>query len=105
LHYNFEKATKLTIPAVRIAVAITLSHDNQVTEAQIAKGLGIAQAAVSKYLTGNYSPDLEKLIDYIRQKKLERATVAAILAKKSDDEVSSSIEKAATEQNLIKLAL
>ncbi len=63
---NYEVASKAVIPAARLRIARELRSKFNLTESRIASILGVAQAAVSKYLNGEYSKsidDLAKRID------------------------------------------
>ena len=105
LHYDYENATKFTIPAVRAAAAISLSKNHNMDETTIAKSLGIAQAAVSKYLSGTYSAKVGMLVGIIEQKGLADQVVGAILSKKGSEQVANLIDRAATSKSLIEAAL
>ncbi len=63
-----QKITKQLLPAVRMSLAIELSRRGM-TEQEIAKGLGIAQATISKYLTGNVSKSISELCKEISEKE------------------------------------
>ncbi len=63
---GYARASKLMIPAARSIIARELKERYQMTEQEIASQLGVAQAAVSKYLSGKYSKaikDVEKGVD------------------------------------------
>ena len=49
-----EEAVKKFIPAVKAAVAKELYNTHHWDQVRIAKELGVTQAAVSKYLSGDY---------------------------------------------------
>jgi predicted transcriptional regulator len=74
-------------------------------ETQIARNLGIAQAAVSKYLSGNYSKSVKRLVAIVQEKGLEDKVVEAILSKKSAQQVADQIDIAASNPKLIEDAL
>jgi len=105
LQYNYEKATKLTIPAVRIATSLILKKEHGMNETEIAKRLGITQAAVNKQLNGNYTPAIKKIVDFIMSNGLENEVVDAIVGGQGDDKVMEAIDKAATDRRLLKTAL
>jgi predicted transcriptional regulator len=105
LNFNYEKAMKSTIPAVRAAVAGDLKRKHKMSETEIARKLGIAQAAVSKYLSGNYSPKIGKLARFAASKHLQEGVVRAILAKNGMEEVMNQIDKAASDRQLVRKAL
>lgn len=104
LYYNYEKLVKNTIPAVRIAVSITLKEKYNMSETQIAKRLGIAQAAVSKYLSGNYSPRIGKLVKFVQLGRLQDQIVKAIMAGEEEEEILNRIDKTASNKRLIEKA-
>ncbi len=56
-----------TVPAARVIIAKTLVGKHKLSESEVAKRLGVAQAAVSKYVNGKYSPKITK-----RMKSIER---------------------------------
>jgi predicted transcriptional regulator len=104
LNYNYEMAIRLTIPAVRIAVSSTLSKKYSMSETDIAKNLGIAQAAVSKYLSGNYSNKIGAIAKFIESKDMEMEIVDAILKEKSKN-LGNMIDKVASNKNVLDFAL
>lgn len=56
---GYEKAADEVIPAARILIARQLRAKYNLTESNIARILGVAQAAVSKYLNGECSDAVE----------------------------------------------
>lgn len=58
---GYSRATKLIIPAARSLIAKELNHRYKMTEQEIAVRLGVAQAAVSKYLSGRYSDKIKAI--------------------------------------------
>lgn len=52
---GYEKAANEVVPAARVVIARQLKERYNLTEANIARILGVAQAAVSKYLNSEYS--------------------------------------------------
>lgn len=63
---GYMRATKLIIPAARAIISKELRYRYELTETEIAGYLGVAQAAVSKYVKGRYSArikEMEKSID------------------------------------------
>lgn len=96
---------KLTIPALRVAVSLSLSSNNKMNETQIARGLGIAQAAVSKYLNGKYSKGVKRVAEEAVSGGFDRQIAKKILEKASNKEISDLIERAATNKRLVNAAL
>lgn len=73
---GYERASKEIVPAVRLVIIRELNTKYNMTEDKIAEVLGIAQAAVSKYINGNYSKtvgeaskkvDMNEVNAYIKQ--------------------------------------
>lgn len=95
---------RITIPAVRIAVAVALNRKGM-SETAIAKRLGIAQAAVSKYINGDYSKKVGRLVDLILDKKLQARIVLSASRTGSVEQISGLIDRAASERDLVEFAL
>ncbi len=62
---NYEKAEKEIVPAARLFIAAELKRRYDMKEQEIANLLGVAQAAVSKYLNGRYSEKVSELKEAI----------------------------------------
>lgn len=103
--YSCERAMRITIPAVRAAISYTLSRKHGMKETEIAKRLGIAQAAVSKYLAGKYSKKVGKLMDLVMQRNLEKEAVKAALFGKTGASVESYVERIASNKELVRAVL
>ncbi|MGC8537671.1 MAG: hypothetical protein ACP5MZ_01645 [Candidatus Micrarchaeia archaeon] len=58
---NCSDLMKLSIPAIRYALAKGLSEKYGMDQSHIALSLGITQAAVNKYLSGKCSASISKL--------------------------------------------
>jgi len=89
---------------MRAAVAITLKEKHKMREVDIAKKLGIAQAAVSKYISRSYSSNISALVDFINEKNLQKEVVNAILAKKGNDYIINRLDSAASGKGLVRKA-
>ncbi len=100
-----EKAMRLTIPAVRIAVSCALSKEHGMSETLIAKRLGIAQAAVSKYISGNYSERVGRIVGAVVSRKTHLPVVKEVLKGGKIGRVSELIDRAASGDELIAFAL
>lgn len=105
LNQDCEKAMKLTIPAVRVAVSESLAKEHGMSETEIARGFGIAQAAVSKYLNGNYSEKVRKIVKLIVSNRLHNDIVNAFLKGKNADCIARLVDEAASNKKIIKTAL
>ena len=58
---GYIRATNMVVPAARAIISKELKHRYKLTETEIAGYLGIAQAAVSKYLKGRYSERIKAI--------------------------------------------
>lgn len=70
---------RIIVPAMRVAVAKKL-RERGMRQAEIAKRLGVAQAAVSKYLNRGYSERIAILERRIAQNKLDSRIVELALS-------------------------
>ncbi|MDE1870719.1 MAG: hypothetical protein KGI06_00580 [Candidatus Micrarchaeota archaeon] len=105
MYQNCEKAIKLTIPALRIAVSRSLSSEHGMSETEIAKILGVAQASVSKYLTGRYSAETKGLVKEIMADNLQHRIVKAITGGAGATETAKIIDSVASDSRLVDAAL
>lgn len=69
---GYERASKEIVPAMRLVIARELKQKYNMTEDHIAEILGIAQAAVSKYLNGNYSDIVEQAAKKVDMSSVNR---------------------------------
>jgi len=99
-----EQALRLTIPAVRIAVAETLA-DRGMRQKEIAKVLGVAQPAVSKYLNHKYSSKVARIEQLVKGEGLEKRVVKMAVNHKSKTEISKNIDRAASHSTVVRFAL
>lgn len=77
------RITKIVLPAIRISLAESMSSRYGMSQSDIALRLGIAQVAVSKYLSGRYSESVKKIKNKIVAKGLANE-VSATAARTSD---------------------
>ena len=103
--YDYGKAMKTTIPAARAAVAQSLSEEHGMSGTDIARRLGIAQAAVSKYLSGKYSNDVKRGVGFIRSKGIEGRVVESILSGGNERAIATLIDKLAAREDLMDTVL
>lgn len=99
-----EQAIKLTLPAVRIAVAEKLSIKG-VNQSDIAKILGVAQPAVNKYLKHRYSSKVETVKEFIKKKGFEKEITELALARNNKSDILKRIDRVATQNDVVELAL
>ncbi len=86
-----ETITKNFLPAIKIAVAKELSEKYNRTETDIAKSLGITQAAVSKYLTGAVSLRIKDASETSIIRKMASEIAAKAAKELSKDSVSQEV--------------
>lgn len=72
---GYERASKEIVPAARIALARELKSRYNMTESNIAQVLGVAQAAVSDYLNGNYSKVVENAVEKVDVDSIDKYIV------------------------------
>ncbi|MHB1830124.1 MAG: transcriptional regulator [Candidatus Micrarchaeaceae archaeon] len=58
---GYQRASKEIVPAARLLIAKQLKERYNMSETNIAAVMGVAQAAVSKYLNGKYSKTVERI--------------------------------------------
>ncbi len=58
---GYQRASKEIVPAARLLIAKQLKEKYNMSETNIAAVMGVAQAAVSKYLNGKYSKTVERV--------------------------------------------
>ncbi len=71
---EYEHMIKEFMPSLKASAARIMYNDKRMKQEDIAKFLGITQAAVSKYLSGRYSNTVKKF-----ESKLNKAEVAAFV--------------------------
>lgn len=86
------RITKVILPAIRASVAESLMRDEGYTQEEIARSLGVAQVAVSKYLNGHYSDEVARMKQQIRGRKLDRGIVRGIVHERSPVQTSREID-------------
>ncbi|MDW8083660.1 MAG: helix-turn-helix domain-containing protein [Candidatus Caldarchaeum sp.] len=88
-----EIESKVMIPFLRSMVAKKLVHENGFTQEQVARVLGITQAAVSNYLRGvrGVSSDWEKNEELV---KWADEVVEAVLRNEPKEEIARRINEA-----------
>ena len=68
---GYERASKEVVPAIRLAIAKELKEKYNMTESHIAEILGVAQAAVSKYLNNKHSSPVGAMYKKIDTSKID----------------------------------
>jgi len=105
MYTNCDEIFKLTIPAARAAVAKALNKKYEMSQQQIARSLGVAQAAISKYLSGRYSSKI-KMVERVIESRRYEAQIAKKIADKEDKRaISSMVDELAAKGDVVKEAL
>jgi len=105
LNRECEKAMRFTIPAVRVAVSCVLRREHGMSETLIARRLGVAQAAVSKYLSGDYSKKVAGIVNVVVSQKIYTPIVKAILKNSRTEHVHVLVDRVASDTELTSFAL
>ena len=100
-----EAASRLTIPAFRVAVAKRLVNEYGLSQSRAAALLGVRQASISKYLSSSPRDGIGTTASYISSKGLEEGLVRMALSGAKKAAISSSLERAATEPHLVRHVL
>ncbi len=96
--------TSVILPAIRASIALKLKNEHGFTQQEIAKKLGIAQAAVNKYLKGNCSKKVSEMRTYIAKAGLSDPIVDEIANGASPEKISDSIDRLCAEKSLRAMA-
>ncbi len=86
---GYSRATRVIIPAARSVIARELRQRYGLTEQEIAARLGVAQAAVSKYLSGRYSREIKEVEGRVETQWI--ATKVGMLAQGRDEYANAAI--------------
>lgn len=100
---RFDDMMKLSIPSVRYALSIILKEKYRVNQTDIAKLLGITQAAVNKYLNKKCSNEIIHLGSKIIKTKLATQTAYQITKAKKESSRRELVDKLASSKEILKL--
>lgn len=84
---NSDVVLKNFIPAIRVFVAKQLANEHNFSQMEIADMLGITQAAVSKYLSGNYSSTIKTIEKNPKLVQVSKKIVGKIVYTKKQQKV------------------
>lgn len=99
---RFEERMALIITATRIVISKRLKREHGMTQHQIARRLGIAQPAVSKYLSGRYSRKIASLEGYIARNRMEGRALELALRNSPRKRIAASLDSLASNRRLIR---
>jgi predicted transcriptional regulator len=103
---NCERVLKLTIPALRISASCKLRDRYDLNQVEIAKRVGIAQAAVSKYLNGRYTERIGKVRRIVEEMGLDDPIVKALAgSNQGRKQASAMIDAASLDPKLVERTL
>lgn len=103
-YVNCEKLIKVSLPAIRIALASSLKDEYGLGQDGIAERLGITQASVSKYSNGRYSVGIAKLSKAICSTRTLKALAKEAAAAKNYAPIWHKINTYATAKETIDMA-
>ncbi|MCL4389453.1 helix-turn-helix domain-containing protein [Candidatus Marsarchaeota archaeon] len=93
--FERDNTIKMAIPAVRIAVVRILKSRYRFGQEEIAKRMGITQAAVNKYLNGRYSGKTGKIMMRIKERGLDAKVAGMVAAGKRIPAINEQIDRIA----------
>ena len=85
--------SRVILPAVRINIAKQLDSKYDMRQIEIARRLGVAQVAVSKYLSGKYSEPLKRTVDRIEKSGIVDSAVIRLAKMDSAQEVDAVVSE------------
>ena len=88
--------SRVILPAVRINIAKQLDGKYDLRQIEIARRLGVAQVAVSKYLSGKYSESLKKAVDKIERSGIVDSAVIRLVKMDSAQEIDAVVNELCT---------
>lgn len=91
-----DRFIKTAIPAIRIAVAELLKAKYKMGQAEIAKKMGVTQAAVNKYLNGKYSDRIKGIVAGTKAAGSDKKIAEMIVSGKNISLVNENIDRAAS---------
>lgn len=97
-----EAASKLIIPAFRVAVARKLVQDYGISQSKAASLVGVKQASVSKYLKSGKSDRVSEMADFIHSNKLEMGIVEMAASGYEKVSIVKAIERASSDPHLVR---
>ncbi len=100
-----EAASRLIIPAFRVAVARKLVLDYGITQSKAAGLVGVRQASVSKYIKSGKSDRVAKMAGYIHRNGLELGIAEMAISGYEKVSVLKAIERASSDPELIQRLL
>jgi hypothetical protein len=79
-----EVIIKRFLPAIKASITRELFNNYDFTQEEIAERLGVTQAAISKYLSGQYTKTIKDLEKKPKIKQISKKIALSIAAGKSD---------------------
>ena len=90
-----ESTIRLTIPAVRIAVAKLLKKKYKMGQQEIADRMGITQVAVHKYLNGKYSREIGRIVTAVKSHGTDKKIAMVVASGGTISSINRDIDRAA----------
>ncbi len=97
--------TKDILPAVRAAIAERLSKEYNYRQIDIAKKLGVAQVAVSKYLNNKYSKHVARIKEFVVEKGMLNNVIKEILNGDEQTKISRKIDEVCSSDSLLSFSM
>ncbi len=104
MYVDCDKIFRVTIPAVKAAVAKELAEKHDMSEKDIAHALSVAQPAISKYLS-RYALGRSDFETKIKSNPNYRKIISAVLSNDRRNSVARMIDSIASDRNVVKTAM
>ncbi len=96
MYADCARLTRISIPAARLAVAVELRRNGRMNQSDIAKLLGVAQAAISKYENGKLSGKISMLAKFMVESGIAEKAARGISRNASKSSVAKEIDAIAS---------
>lgn len=100
-----EAASRLIIPAFRVAVARKLVLDYGISQSKAADLVGVKQASVSKYMKSGKSDRVSRMAQFIHSNGLELGIAEMAVSGHAKVSILKAIERASSDPELVRLLL
>ncbi len=101
---NCSDLIKLSIPAIRYALAHELAVKYGMEQSRIAVSLGITQAAVNKYLSGKCSVKISKLGKAVLSKGILSSEIMGAAVSSNTEKLNGLMDRIASGEGMVDLA-
>lgn len=100
-----EAVSKITIPALRMSVARSLSKGHKFSQEKIAQVLGVDQVTVSNYLSGSVSEYVKGVSNLITDERMDREVLDLVVEGAGIERINVQLEKIGSRPQLVRRAM